>query len=148
MKKMLLFFTLLLIGNSCYGQEMPSDELSGFNLFLMPAPQIEVVLSLDSTNIVNPNTGFSITPGAKTIDMVAIFNESQLLQPKPYIPNPNTTYGRLQFKSDRRGSSFQLNNNDNFTREFRSTNPAFFEANRNTALQRAYNPLSCYNNTW
>jgi hypothetical protein len=148
MKKMLVFFTLLLIGNSSYGQEMPSNELSGFNLFLMPGPQIEIVLSLDSTNIVNPNTGFSITPGAQTIDMVAIFNESQLLQPKPYTPNSNTDFGRLRFKSDSKGVNLSINNNDRFAREFRSNNPAFFEANRNTALQRAYNPLSCYNNTW
>ena len=148
MKKTFFFLSLLIVSISSYGQELPSDELSNFNLFLLPGPQIEVVLSLDSTNIVNPNTGFSITPGAQTIDMVAIFNESQLLQPKPYTPNPNTTYGRLQFKSDRSSSGFQLNNNNNFTRDFRSTNPAFFEANRNTALHRAYNPLSCYNTTW
>ncbi|WP_438968785.1 hypothetical protein [Nonlabens sp.] len=139
---------LLFISSLLLAQNPDVDELDGYNLFLLPAPQINITLSLNSSKIVNPNTGFSVTPGAKTIDMVAAFNESQLLQPKPYTPNSNTDYRRLRFKSNDRKSGFQLNGNDDFAREFRSTNPAFFEANRNTALHRSYNPLSCYNNGW
>lgn len=147
MKNRITYFLLFMTSISI-AQSLDGDELKGFNLFLLPAPQITVTLSLDSNNIVNPNTGFSVTPGAQTINMVAAFNESQLLQPKPYTPNPNNDYGRLRFKSQDKRTGFQLNSTDNFAREFRSTNPAFFEANRNTALHRSYNPLSCYNNVW
>ncbi|OUS12667.1 hypothetical protein A9Q93_10085 [Nonlabens dokdonensis] len=144
-------WSLFLISILClqsYGQEIAGDGLKGFNLFLMPAPQIEVTLSLDSNNIINPNTGFSVTPGVGTVDMVAVYNESQLLKPKPFIPNSNTDYGRLRFKNDRTTTGVRLNNGNDFARQFRETNPAFFEANRNTAFQRSYNPLSCYNNFW
>lgn len=144
-------WSLFLISILClqsYGQEIAGDGLKGFNLFLMPAPQIEVTLSLDSNNIINPNTGFSVTPGVGTVDMVAVYNESQLLKPKPFIPNSNTDYGRLRFKNDRTTTEVRLNNGNDFARQFRETNPAFFEANRNTAFQRSYNPLSCYNNFW
>lgn len=144
-------WSLFLISILClqsYGQEIAGDRLKGFNLFLMPAPQIEVTLSLDSNNIINPNTGFSVTPGVGTVDMVAVYNESQLLKPKPFIPNSNTDYGRLRFKNDRTTTGVRLNNGSDFARQFRETNPAFFEANRNTAFQRSYNPLSCYNNFW
>ncbi|AGC75525.1 hypothetical protein LX97_00221 [Nonlabens dokdonensis] len=142
------FILISILCLQSYGQELVSDELQGFNLFLMPAPQIEVTLSLDSNNIVNPNTGFSVTPGVSTVDMVAVYNESQLLKPKPFIPNSNTDYGRLRFKNDRGTTGVRFNNRNNFARQFRETNPAFFEANRNTAFQRSYNPLSCYNNVW
>jgi hypothetical protein len=148
MKKILLLFLLVLISSISCGQELEGDELKGFNLFLMPAPQINVSLSLDSTNIVNPTTGFSVTPGAQTIDMMAVYEDMNSLQPKPYTPNSNTDFGRLRFKSDSKGVNLSINNNDRFAREFRSTNPAFFEANRNTLIQRAYNPLSIYNNNW
>ncbi len=147
MKKYLLIFISILTV-SCYGQEIANDELQGFNLFLMPAPQIEVTLSLDSNNIINPNTGFSVTPGVNTVDMVAVYNESQLLKPKPFIPNSNTDYGRLRFKSDRRTTGVGFSNGASFATRFRETNPAFFEANRNSVFQRSYNPLSCYNNFW
>jgi hypothetical protein len=147
MKNRIKYFLLFMTSISI-AQSLDSDELKGFNLFLLPAPQITVTLSLDSNNIVNPNTGFSVTPGAQTIDMVAAFNESQLLQPKPYTPNSNTDYGRLRFKNDRNQTDIRFSNGDDFAREFRTSNPAFFEANRNTALHRSYNPLSCYNSVW
>jgi hypothetical protein len=147
MKNRIKYFLLFMTSISI-AQSLDSDELKGFNLFLLPAPQITVTLSLDSNNIVNPNTGFSVTPGAQTIDMVAAFNETQLLQPKPYTPNSNTDYGRLRFKNDRNQTGVRFSNGDDFAREFRTSNPAFFEANRNTALHRSYNPLSCYNSVW
>lgn len=148
MSKLIFLFILVLCGNISSGQELDSDELKGFNLFLIPAPQINVSLSLDSNNIVDPTTGFSITPGAQTIDMMAVYQDMNALESKPYTPNSNTDFGRLRFKSDSKGVHLSINNNDRFAREFRSTNPAFFEANRNTALHRAYNPLSIHNNNW
>jgi hypothetical protein len=148
MKKIFFLFLLVLISSISCGQELNGDELKGFNLFLMPAPQINISLSLDSNNIVDPTTGFSITPGAQTIDMMAVYQDMNSLQPKPYTPNSNTDFGRLRFKSDSKGVNLSINNNDRFAREFRTTNPAFFEANRNTALHRAYNPLSIHNNNW
>ncbi|WP_298951373.1 hypothetical protein [uncultured Nonlabens sp.] len=147
---MIRWFYIIIISCTCsinYGQELKNDDLQGFNLFLMPEHQIDISLSLDSNNIVNPNTGFSITPGVKTIDMVSIYNNSQTLQSKPYTPNANTDFGRLSFKKARKTVNVYLEN-DRFAREFKSSNPAFFEANRNTALHRSYNPLSCYRNAW
>ncbi|WP_124981118.1 hypothetical protein [Nonlabens xiamenensis] len=142
--KQLLMLSAFLISGSVWTQELAGDNLREYNLFIIPSPQIQVTLSLDSNRIVNPKTGFSVTPGVTTIDMVAIYNESQQYQEKEYIPNQNTDFGRLRFKSDDRGVNFSIQDNDNFAREFRRTNPAFFEANRNTALHRSYNPLSCY----
>jgi hypothetical protein len=146
--KVLSLFIFLCVTSTLFGQELVNDGLQGFNLFIMPAPQINVTLSLDSNNIIDPSTGFSITPGVETIDMVAVYHETNSLQSKPYSTNRNTNFGRLRFKNDDKGLQFSLNNNDNFAREFRSSNPAFFEANRNTALHRSYNPLSCYNTSW
>ncbi|WP_405369677.1 MULTISPECIES: hypothetical protein [unclassified Nonlabens] len=147
MNKWVSFIIICCACSINYGQELNNDNLQGFNLFLMPEHQINITLSLDSNNIVNPNTGFSITPGVKTIDMVSIYNESQSLESKPYTPNANTDFGRLRFKKDRKAVNVYLEN-DRFARKFKSSNPAFFEANRNTALHRSYNPLSVYNNRW
>lgn len=148
MKFRITIFLLIATSSFSIAQSIDGDELKGFNLFIIPEQQINITLSLDSNHIVNPNTGFSVTPGAQTIDMVAAFNESQLLQPKPFKLNSNTDYGRIRFKSDRDKSGVRFNSGDDFAREFRNSNPAFFEANRNTALHRSYNPLSCYNNAW
>jgi hypothetical protein len=145
MKKIMFILFIFAVTHQHSAQELGGDELTGYNLFILPAPQINVTLSLDSNNIINPNTGFSITPGAQTIDMMQVYNDINALQPKPYTPNPNTDYGRLRFKNDRSSNSLQIYNNDRFARDFRNSNPAFFEASRNTAFQMGYNPFSCYN---